>query len=425
MNQFPFYQELNHLTGSLADVSGNKTRDVATAVTEGRVIVEMADKIALLKVAQTPLTSLLTNVGKEWNGSSWTGQLKNKAVTSQREFSWMEDRYSGRTVKVVGAYLSTDVAITVTGAGVSPALVFTKGDVVLCPRTGERMFVSAAAGAVVTVSRSLGTTAAAALIDGDTLTKAGNANEENGGMRNINTTVKVKLSNLTQIHRTTIGVSGSLDNTLLYGGKELPYLREKMLTEHKFDIEDSFWRGEKSTQAAGNTLATQGHEITTTSGIDEFLNAGSSYIQDQNGYLTAPDLNNWIRNGAYYGDPTKVVIAGSLVIAAINETARGQIRLANEVEKYGIKISTYDTAFGMLKLVYNPRFTDVYAGYAYALDFTDECIRYRFMANRDTKLRTNIQAPDIDGEVDEFLTEAGLELREAPRHSILRGVSAA
>ncbi len=52
-----------------------------------------------------------------------------------------------------------------------------------------------------------------------------------------------------------------------------------------------------------------------------------------------------------------------------------------------------------------------------------ECFRYRYMEGRDTKLMTNIQAPDVDGIVDQYLTEAGLERKQAPRHAIIKGVT--
>lgn len=199
----------------------------------------------------------------------------------------------------------------------------------------------------------------------------------------------------------------------------------KKLTEHKFDIEDSFWFGEKKLQAVGNTLGNQGHEVRFTGGVDEFINAGSSYIQEQSGYLTAPDLNNWLVNAFTYGSEQKVVMAGNMFVKAVNETARGQIRLSNEETKYGIAISTYVTSFGTIKIVRNPRFVGPFSDRAYCLDFADDCLRYRFLANRDTQLKTNVQQPDIDGEVDQYITEAGLEFMEAPRHSLIRGITAA
>jgi hypothetical protein len=49
---------------------------------------------------------------------------------------------------------------------------------------------------------------------------------------------------------------------------------------------------------------------------------------------------------------------------------------------------------------------------------------YRPLRGRDTKLRTNIQAPGLDGWQDEYLTEAGLEVRLEKVHGILSNATA-
>jgi hypothetical protein len=50
-------------------------------------------------------------------------------------------------------------------------------------------------------------------------------------------------------------------------------------------------------------------------------------------------------------------------------------------------------------------------------------IAYRPLAGRDTTLKTNIQNNDVDGWMDEYLTEAGLEVRLEKTHAILKGVT--
>jgi hypothetical protein len=86
-----------------------------------------------------------------------------------------------------------------------------------------------------------------------------------------------------------------------------------------------------------------------------------------------------------------------------------------------MKISTWVTAFGTINIVHNPLFVEDYAGYAFLLDM--ESFMYRFMNNRDTTLQTNIQAPDMDGEVDQYLTECGLQRAQSPKHSLILGVT--
>ena len=99
----------------------------------------------------------------------------------------------------------------------------------------------------------------------------------------------------------------------------------------------------------------------------------------------------------------------------------GQLRTEIGQTTYGLSISQYVTPFGTINMVHNPLFVQDYAGYAFLLDM--ECFKYRYMNNRDTKLFTNVQAPDVDGEIDQYVTECGLQRMQAPRCALLKGVS--
>lgn len=336
-----------------------------------------------------------------------------------------EDFYGGRYAKI-STVSGTTGALTlgVTGAGSSSGYIFTVGDVVKNARTGENFLVETVASAtsitVAAAGRAFGTTAAATMLAGDGLYIIGNANEENGAARNVNATQSAAQTNYTQIFKTSIALSNTEKEANLYGGKDLPYQRAKKGTEHALDIERAFWWGEKKYSVAAGL--TQGHPVRGTGGVLELLDAGNGYIQNQGGPLTAPDLNTFFREGFTYGNDTKMLFAGGVVLQAINEIARGQILTKPVETTYGMKISTWVTAFGTVNIVHNPLFVEDYAGYAFLLDM--ESFMYRFMNNRDTKLETNIQAPDVDGEVDQYISEVGLQRAHPAKHALLKGVSA-
>jgi len=132
-------------------------------------------------------------------------------------------------------------------------------------------------------------------------------------------------------------------------------------------------------------------------------------------------MNSFLREAFTYGNSTKMMFAGGLVLQAINEIARGQVQTKTGDTTYGVKISEWMTPFGTVNIVHNPLFVEEYAGYAFMLDM--ESFRHRYMVDRDTKLMTNVQAPDVDGVVDQYLTECGLERKQAPRHALLKGVT--
>jgi len=414
---FPYHTEPAHTQGTVAAAP----RTSATVSTEGRQILDVADRIFLLEPNKTPLTTLLTNVGKVWDGKAWQGSSMQKAPAGDSTFSWIEDFYGGRYAKVNATYNAGDdpVTITVSGAGSSSAHIFTKGDIILNARTGERMKVaSVASTTTITAARSVGTTPGTAGVIGDGLYIVGNASEENATARNVNTTKSSKQSNLTQIFKKSISVSGTEKELNLYGGKDLTYLRAKIGTEHALDIERAFWFSEKNDGTGDNTLPER-----TTGGILEFIESSDSYIQDQGGVLTAPDFNTFLREAFTYGNSEKVLFAGGVVLQAINEFARGQLVTKATDKSYGVNISEYVTPFGSINIVnMSPIFVNDFAGHAFLLDL--ECFRYRFLNNRDTKLEMNVQANGTDGQVDQFLTECGLERKQAGRHALLKGVTA-
>ncbi len=421
MAQFPYYSEPTHDQGVVASTAGNATRSTAVSSAEGRLIVDAVDKIFLLEPNKHPLVSLLTNVGKVWDGKAWVGAGVMKAVTGNPEFKWFEDVYGGRYARCAAneAAEASTAVIEVSGAGVNSGYIFTVGDVVRNSRTGENFLVTGvSAGSIASTNgRGFGSTAAAAMLAGDGLFIIGNVNEENAGARNVNATRSTPQTNYTQIFKTSISVSNTEKAANLYGGKDLPYQRAKKGTEHALDIERAFWFGQQKLDVTG----TQGHPRRSTGGVDEFITGGNSYVQNQGGPLTAPDMNSFLREGFTYGNSTKMLFAGGIVLQAINEIARGQILTKTGDTTYGVRISEWQTPFGIVNIVHNPLFVEELAGSAYLMDM--ESYRYRFMEGRDTQLQTNIQAPDVDGQVDQYISEVGLERKQAPRHALLKGVT--
>ena len=421
---YPYYTEPIHDQGTVASVAGNAARTTATSAAEGRLIVDAVDKIMLLEPNKHPLVSLLTNVGKVYDGKAWKGSGMLKAPTGNPEFSWFEDFYGGRycAVNAGGGYAASGaITITVDGAGTNSAYIFTVGDIVKNAETGENMLVdTVASGTTITIAaggRAFGTTVAAAGTDDDGLFLVGNVSEENAGARNVNTTRSSKETNYTQIFKTSITVSGTEREANLYGGPDLTYLRAKMGTQHALDIERMFWWGEKKLDTSG----TMGHPRRATGGILEWIAASGAYTQDAGGTLTETELNTFLREGFTYGSDSKVMFVGGLVLQVINQFAQTKIEMRPIEKSYGMQIGKWVTAFGEVNLIHNPLFVEAYAGVGFLLDM--DCFKYRYMNNRDTKLFTNVQSPDVDGQIDQYVTEVGLQRMQAPKCAYLYGVT--
>ncbi len=89
MDNFPYYDEPTHDQGVITNASGNAAKDTTIAAAEGRLKVEVSDKIFLLEANKHPLVSLLTSVGKVYDGKAWQGSGILKQGTGNPEFKWL------------------------------------------------------------------------------------------------------------------------------------------------------------------------------------------------------------------------------------------------------------------------------------------------------------------------------------------------
>lgn len=192
---FPYTTEKAHTTGPITNTSGNaatQTGGAAILSTEGRQVIDVSDTIYFLNPTLNPFSTFLTSYGKEYNGETYEGVGMRTRSVQGPLFHCLTDQMPGRYASVSGTYGTGAVTVTVTGAGSTPARIFTVGDTVKNIRTGEVMLVATIAGdttiTLAATGRAFGTTAAAAGADGDQLVIIGNANEENSALRNANST---------------------------------------------------------------------------------------------------------------------------------------------------------------------------------------------------------------------------------------------
>lgn len=378
-------------------ITGSKdTRNI----TQNRLVIDMSEQIGLLKPDDASLLSFLK-----------LAQNKSKPASNPK-FEWMEDGLAPRwdAINKAAGYLSTDVTITVDNG-----TYFSANDIVKVPRTGEVLLVTAIATNDLTVTRGYGVTAAAALVDNDPLVIVGNVNEEFAGMRTMKTTGLTPMYNYTQIWRTPFGVSRTAQKTKLYGPSELSYQQMKKGVEHKKDIERSLIFGERKEDTTGS------HPKRATGGALSFLTANN---YDAGGLLTQSEFDNNISETVFkYGSKDKILYASARLLSVINGWALGKLMIDQEAKKYGLSVFKYVTPFGNYNIINGMNTLEgaVYGGYGLILD--PENITYRPLEGSDTTLKTEIQANDADGRIDEYITEGGLEVRNKETHAVLTGVT--
>lgn len=369
-----------------------------------RQVIDMSNKIALLQPNETPFMAFMKLT------------KKNTETATNPEFKWLEDDIGARwdAINNGGGYTSGDTKIVVdTGA------TFAAGFIVKVPRTGEVFLVQQLdpdgdnANELLIV-RGYGTTTAAALVDNDPLVIIGNANEEMAGRPAIKATTEQNKSNYTQIFRTPFGVSRTADNSKLYGGKDLAYQRMKKAIEHKVDMSRAFIFGEKKLDTTGEAPRR------TTGGLLSFATENN---YDAGGTLTKSEFDNNLSEIVFkYGSKKKILLCSARLLSVINGWAESKLQLNQGAQKFGLSILEYITPHGTFMLMNESRILEgaVYGGYGIVVD--PENVKYRPLANSDTKLRTNIQHNDTDGQIDEWLTECGLEVRLPKTHGVITGV---
>lgn len=365
-----------------------------------RRVVDMSKTIAQLQPEAAPLTVLLNNVSKR------------KCINPK--FEWMEDDLMPWWDAINNA---AGYAAGATSFVVDNGAYFELGTTFKFPRTGEVCRVAAApsGNTLGTVTRSVGGTAAAAILDNEPILILGDSNEEGTTSRNAKTVQITNDYNYTQIFRTTVEVTGTEDASELYGGGDRMYQRKKKGIEHLIKLERAFWFGERSRITTGT------HPEQTTGGVFEFI---SSNFTDAGGMLTEYEFEEFLEGAFEYGSGIKWAFCSGSVISIINMWGRSKLQMVPTDKTYGLNVTKYISPHGELNLVKNKLFTgDVYGTYMAVLDLEDQCAEYRFLQGRDTKLNLNVGANDADAYKDEYITEAGLQFKQADRHAVLYNIT--
>lgn len=362
--------------------------------------IDMAEKIRLLEPHEAPLTMLSRRL--------------STMPTVNPEFSWLEDEHKARF----------DAVDTTTGRGttvrVDNADKFSVGDTVYVSRTGELILVTAIASPDLTVTRGIGGSAID-LADDDELIIVGRAHPEGDGAPAARSLNPVKIKNYTQIYRNSFDSTGTLmASEMNTRPGDWAYNARKAGVEHNKDQEYTRWFGKPSESLRGGR---NGQPLRTTGGVFHFVQTN---VTDVGGLLTEADFWTWASRAFRYGSKNKILFCSRLVTNALNDFPRAKVEVPNAAREYGIDIVTLISPHGRINVVTFDLFEGTWAGGVGALLDMNEIKRRVLAANgerRDTHIRTNIQAPDVDGRKDEYLTEDGLEFGCERYHAVLEGVT--
>ncbi len=364
---------------------------------------DVADVISLLDVNRYPLMAILTNAGKD--PVSKQGKAMKKKETTDPQFKWFEDEYQKKVLTASGNVDPDGGNLTLT----AQTTYLQIGDVIMVSSQKWVFPVTAITDEnVVVVGAELGgATGAAASAAGDVVV-LGNANEEGATLRDIKGTTIAEVYNYCQIFRTPIGITETARNTKGWTKEnDFDFQSKKKAVEHMIDIERAFLFGKRGINTGGTHPKRYSGGIVPT--ILTYATAGVD---------TEAEFEAWLETAFAHGNTEKYLFASATVISMINGWAKGKLETLSTDKTYGLRITRYESPHGTVNLIKHPLLTGMtYGNYAVMLDM--ECLTYRYLSNRDTKLLTNRQAPGEDSRVDEYLTECGLQFEQESRHAVM------
>lgn len=338
----------------------------------------------------------------------------NRVTVSDPEFWWFNKglRPAYTQVNNGAGYLAGDTSIVV-----DDATVFVPSDVLRVVDAngdyGEQMIVTAVVTGTntITVRRAVGSTSAQALVDNDKLIRVGNAQTEYSDSPNPVNQKAVKLYNYAQTVRTTNKHSRRAEKTTYRAGnqnKEIAKRRDEKTREHQLELERVMLFGERGIENAGTEGAT-----TYTGGIYHWIldavARGYDVTTNQGGgTLTLAQFETFLEEKAFaYGSDRKIAFCSPRVISVLNNLLRGEVRLQNHTNSYGLNVTTYESPHGVLDIVRHRLFE--HGDFKYASMIVDpNQLELKSVNEELVSYIQNVGLGSLDGSEDNWLTDAGL-----------------
>lgn len=343
--------------------------------------------------------------------------------TNDAVFNWYEKPLATQRTTLSASYTNVATTVSVTD------ITFRANHLIMNESTGEIMQITSVdtTGLVLTVKRGAWGTAVASAGADDAIICVGNAVAEGASTPQILQIDPTPLFNYTQIFRTALGMTGTAKKTSLKYAKEGRYVEaaREALNYHSIEMEKSFIFGVKALytdSVTGNTLRTTDGVLTSVDDANVDTPAGGILTED-----LWDDYSERMMRVCVDKSNTKLCIGGSGSMSVLNRLAKkvGRIELMPGDKTYGFRIQEWIQPSGTLYLYSHPLFTQhpVWRNYLIVVDI--KALNYRYLTGRDTQRLTNRQNPGTDSQIDEFLTECGLELHFGTSHFWLTNVAKA
>lgn len=306
------------------------------------LIEDVSDIIGIVSPFETPLLDHL-------------GDPKRSATSTVHE--WIEDELLANTDALDQTEFSPSPE-TATDLTVDDGSKFRVGDLVRPGTSSEVMLVTAVSGAVLTVVRGYGSTAAATLADNMALYILGNAALEGADADDARFTNRIRQQNYTQIFSATVEVSGSMQASRAYGVRdELDYQKQERLRELLRDLENCVINGvAASSDAQGSSSVRRTMNGIVHSIASNVFAPGVGGIPDGDGE-GLNELNEAVLNAAMRAiwdqssGTIDTIVVGGAQKRKINGFASASRAYLPEDESFRDLVSVYESDFGVARVV--------------------------------------------------------------------------
>jgi hypothetical protein len=397
---------------------------------------------------QAPLTAILSMMGSE--------------VVDDPQFHWWTQEQTAVGGAVAGVFTLPDLSAAYVAGGVIADVVYVQITTLLANRIreGHQILLRDSSdyrvdvvGKVTGVARGTIVSVLAVkllenddnspgvgghdLSDCDTFKIIGNINPEGGEMPDAIALNPVKVYNLTQIFRTSLSMTRTALKTKLRTPEQRQKAKSEALEMHSWEMELAFLWGIRTENIGDN-----GKPERTTMGVINFIRQYaaancSDYTLDPT--YTGQDwdvggetwLNTMLEQIFRYGSSEKLVLCGSGFLMGLNDLAvSGSVMtLVPGAKTYGMEIRQWMTPFGVINMKTHPLFSYDATTRNMGVIIEPKELSYRYIDDttfygEDSK-KTHSEGYGqrrVDGLVEEYLTEAGLEFGLAQKCGILNGV---
>lgn len=362
-------------------------------------------------------------------------KMKTEAVDDP-EFSWWEEELTPVRIQMGGTGLSANAASTLLTCLVTGDFTATDlkaGDMLMMESTTVftthweivEVTTTPSASNVATIVRQAAGTPLGAGVIGSWFVKIGSAYAEGADAAAPTFRKPTKLTNFTEIFKTTYSISKTTAKTKFRTGDPLKNERKRKSFEHAIQLEKAFLFGVPH-ETTGTASAGAGGRTTMpkryTGGLWHFLRvhhgaAVSTLVQLNSATFTEDhflDATFPMFDYGYTGAGNeRIGLCGNQFLNNLNKAIKRMtatsIQYNGSITAFGMKLQEYAIPQGTIYLKthpllnVNPKFSKT------AFFINPSAMTYRPLRGRDTDYEDNIQTPGADYFSGQWLTEAGVE----------------